>query len=314
MEKRNSTNPSTWVIGVLLFLAILVFAWLWYKTSIENRKTLDTLQKQQELSEIYFDGFNKNRSHEEIIASIDSLLILYPSDSVLINHRNYIIENANPIFESENLSETINSESESKSSDRNKEFLNRITTLSAEYQKLLKSNLVLTDSILRLRSENQRKDLRFDSLKYVYNSKNDSLKDEIDIYRKKDQQKLIKFKSPSGVDINYIGYVNKEQKASGYGIGVYSNGNIYEGQWKNGKKHGSGIYEFSDGEYYEGGFDQDKRQGFGKYVRKNGEYYKGYWVADFRDGEGVIYDKNGKIVKSGIWKQDKHLTEKKVSF
>jgi hypothetical protein len=314
MAKLNSTNRSYWVIIVLLLLVLLIFALLWYKSSSENRKSLDSLQKYQDLSEIYFDGFSKNRSYEEILASIDSLLIVYHDDSNLIINRNYIIDNANSMYESESLSNAIDTKSESIPSDRNKEFLNRITTLSAEYQKLLKSNLVLTDSILRLRSENQMKDLRFDSLRYVYNSVNDSLKDAIDIYRKKDEQKLIKFKSPAGVDIHYIGYVNKDQKASGYGIGVYSNGNIYEGQWKNGKKQGSGLYKFSDGEYYEGDFVDDKRQGFGKYVRKNGEYYKGYWAADFREGEGVIYDKNGNIQKSGIWKQDKLITEKKVAF
>jgi hypothetical protein len=298
----------------LLFLVLLFFIWLWKNSRVENIRNFEALKKQEMLTAIYFEGFNKSRPYEDILTSIDSLLLLYPFDTILINQRNYIIENASSIYESEEVANASAIETNSNPTDRHREFLSRITTLSAEYQSLLNSNLVLTDSILRLRSENQRKDLRMDSLRFVYNQKNDSLQNEIELYQKKDQQKLLKFKSPGGVDIYYVGYVNKDQKASGNGVGVYSNGNTYEGQWKNGKKHGLGMYKFPDGEYYEGDFEQDKRQGFGKYMRKSGEYYKGYWQADFREGEGVIYDKNGNVIKSGIWKQDKLVTEQKVSF
>ena len=38
---------------------------------------------------------------------------------------------------------------------------------------------------------------------------------------------------------------------------------VYEGSWRNNKKHGKGIIRFN-GEVYEGDFVDDKRQGKGK--------------------------------------------------
>jgi len=134
------------------------------------------------------------------------------------------------------------------------------------------------------------------------NSSVDSLMAQIKL-QEKNKKDLLKFKSPSGTPITYFGEVSNG-KAHGFGIGLYSSGSKYEGDWKYGYKHGEGTYEYPDGERYVGNFEADKRNGMGKYYWPNGDVYQGYWQADKRHGEGLIKDKSGKIVSSGIWKND----------
>ena len=47
----------------------------------------------------------------------------------------------------------------------------------------------------------------------------------------------------------------------------YDNGNEYEGEWENGKKHGEGTYRFANRNVYEG-FVNSKKYGTGsmKYI------------------------------------------------
>ena len=42
-------------------------------------------------------------------------------------------------------------------------------------------------------------------------------------------------------------------------------------------------------------------------INKNGGKYIGEFKNGKKDGEGNIYDKNGKLVKTGIWIQDKYI-------
>jgi hypothetical protein len=124
-----------------------------------------------------------------------------------------------------------------------------------------------------------------------------------DLEQEAQSKHILKFKSPAGVDIAYIGEV-KDGKAHGYGIGIWANGTSYRGQWQEGKKHGQGVYEYPEGEKFEGDFVKDKRQGFGTYVWKNGDRYEGQWLQDLRHGEGFITNNKGEIVRGGIWEKD----------
>ncbi len=42
---------------------------------------------------------------------------------------------------------------------------------------------------------------------------------------------------------------------------ILSNGDKYEGEFKNDKKNGYGIYFYDDGDKYEGVFENDKKKG-----------------------------------------------------
>ncbi len=41
---------------------------------------------------------------------------------------------------------------------------------------------------------------------------------------------------------------------------------IYEGDWKNHKRHGKGIYLFANGDMYPGDWRNDEREGKGIFV------------------------------------------------
>ena len=51
----------------------------------------------------------------------------------------------------------------------------------------------------------------------------------------------------------------------------FDDGNAYEGEWLNGKKHGHGIYTWTEGHRYEGDWRDGKRhgQGIGTWASKD---------------------------------------------
>lgn len=61
----------------------------------------------------------------------------------------------------------------------------------------------------------------------------------------------------------------------------YSNGNVYQGEYKQNKRHGHGRYTYADGSYYEGEWFNHKKHGIGKEVSVNGIITEGEW----KDGE-----------------------------
>ena len=71
---------------------------------------------------------------------------------------------------------------------------------------------------------------------------------------------------------------------------TYKNTDVYEGSWKNGKKHGWGKKtNFSDEvgcSTYEGNYFEDKPDGEGTYTWGIGEYYKGNWKMGVFHGYG----------------------------
>lgn len=70
-----------------------------------------------------------------------------------------------------------------------------------------------------------------------------------------------------------------------YGTGTYSfsNGDRYEGEWRNTKRHGWGTYFFANGVRYEGEWKDDRQHGQGTYYFANGDHFKGEWVKGERE-------------------------------
>jgi len=108
----------------------------------------------------------------------------------------------------------------------------------------------------------------------------------------------------------------------GVGILTYSDGDKYEGEWKDGQKNGQGTYTWSNGNKYVGEFKNGKQHGQGIFTTPSGNKY----VGEFKDGkqhgkgtltsrfekeyigefkEGILwniteYDKNGNILTKTI--------------
>jgi hypothetical protein len=301
-------------LGLVLLLtgSILINfgQWWYFKNSLI--KELENDNHLIDTRQFLFDALQGKMSMNDLIFALNEMGQKNQQDSSLQG----ILQSLNGSFPSYNQggAEYFNDKA-GQQQERSREFLTRISALSQEYQAILKDNLVLKDSIYQLRIQSLAKDAKFDSMRYVLNEK-------LDNYEKSQQKfpesaitsSVLIFKSPSGVNIYYFGEINNEDMAHGQGFAIYANGNSYEGSWQHGKKDGNGKYRFSDGESYIGNFKQDKRHGLGSYLRKNGESYRGFWVNDLREGEGQILDKKGKVIKSGIWKQDKFIQEKLIEY
>lgn len=58
--------------------------------------------------------------------------------------------------------------------------------------------------------------------------------------------------------------------ANGWGTFVWETGEVYTGQWINGRRTGLGVYDWPDGSFYIGYFENDLLHGRGIYISGNG--------------------------------------------
>ena len=65
---------------------------------------------------------------------------------------------------------------------------------------------------------------------------------------------------------------------TGLGVYRYSNGDVYEGAFKNGLRTGGGIYRYANGDRYEGEFKDNDFHGGGAIFYKNGTTLSGIWA------------------------------------
>ena len=84
----------------------------------------------------------------------------------------------------------------------------------------------------------------------------------------------------------YTGYVNEAGEPHGRGILHVDNGDVYDGEWKNGKRHGVGIYTWHSGDLYTGPWHKNKRHGHGVFVWSDGRLYDGEYNMGKREGKG----------------------------
>lgn len=83
----------------------------------------------------------------------------------------------------------------------------------------------------------------------------------------------------------------QEWKPHGWGKFSYQSGNVYEGEWKNGRRDGTGRYEMAvaGGDIYEGQWFKDKFHGEGKIIQaETGKVAFGVWEYGSVTGELVF--------------------------
>tara|TARA_B110000003_G_scaffold128849_1_gene130871 strand:- start:194 stop:1078 length:885 start_codon:yes stop_codon:yes gene_type:complete len=77
---------------------------------------------------------------------------------------------------------------------------------------------------------------------------------------------------------------------NGYGVFKESNGDIYSGEWKEGKKTGLGYLQEMRGEdYYLGEFKENDRYGLGIDYNTGKDFYIGQMIKNQREGYGYLY-------------------------
>jgi len=297
-------NKYSILISLVAIIAVVVIGYNYHQKENELKSTTHSIRQLEGLIDVYH--YALTNPGDELDSVSNSILTDLPSE--LVNHSNHIKSFIKRLM------------TEGDTTDFQTLFLQQKTSLervNRDFTELEEKNIKLERQIESIVDSFQIREKRLE----------DSIKDKEKLVQKrsttldsltaqikqleKGKKDLLKFKSPSGTPITYFGEISNG-KAHGFGIGLYSSGSKYEGDWKYGYKHGEGTYEYPDGERYIGNFEADKRNGMGKYYWPNGDIYHGYWQADKRHGEGVIKDKSGKIVSTGIWKND--VLEKSVDI
>lgn len=125
--------------------------------------------------------------------------------------------------------------------------------------------------------------------------------------KKSSEHNTKKYTSPNG-DV-YIGEW-LDGKKDGQGKMTYSNGDVYDGEWKDDKINGKGKITYSDGSIYEGELKDDKYNGQGKYTWPDGYVYEGEWKDDKRNGYGKLISVYG-VIYEEKWIKGKRILKGK---
>eukprot|EP00960_Hanusia_phi_P001139 30827-Hanusia_phi.AAC.1 len=91
----------------------------------------------------------------------------------------------------------------------------------------------------------------------------------------------------------------------------FVNGAIYEGGYKEDKKHHKGIYRHADGSCYTGEYKEGKPSGRGVYIFPTGERFEGEFVGGFKHGKGTVTLTDG-MKYSAKYHLGKRATRKKI--
>ena len=92
-------------------------------------------------------------------------------------------------------------------------------------------------------------------------------------------------------------------------LGPYkdSDGTIYYGQMKKGKKHGYGKQIDKEGSIYEGFWENDEPAYYGRNIFKEGEAYEGYMNSEgLFHGNGKFINEDGQIYMGEYKNDEKH--------
>ncbi|MCO5560881.1 hypothetical protein L7F22_014501 [Adiantum nelumboides] len=84
------------------------------------------------------------------------------------------------------------------------------------------------------------------------------------------------------------------------GVQTYSNGDVYEGEFHQGRFSGSGVYHFYLSGRYEGDWVDGKFDGYGVETWARGSCYRGHYRCGLREGYGVYRFFTGDVF-SGEW-------------
>ena len=81
-----------------------------------------------------------------------------------------------------------------------------------------------------------------------------------------------------GAKISYEGAKNANGDYHGQGVITFLNGEVWEGQFKNGEPYtGKGTFIWSDSSRYKGEIIEGQYQGQGTYTYPNGKKWNGDW-------------------------------------
>jgi hypothetical protein len=94
-----------------------------------------------------------------------------------------------------------------------------------------------------------------------------------------------------------------DDKQTGKGVRLYSNGDLFSGEFFNDQKK-IGLMKYKNGDQFNGEFSNEVRSGKGVQLYVNKDKYKGTWLNDKRFGNGtLILSQTGQQL-IGFWIND----------
>jgi hypothetical protein len=79
---------------------------------------------------------------------------------------------------------------------------------------------------------------------------------------------------------------------------LFTNGEYYEGQFRNNMRNGTGQHNYKNGDFYEGDWANDRRIGRGRLYMKNGSKLSGMFIDDKADGYVEFEDSKGNMFQT----------------
>ncbi|GEM_PF-3203652 len=293
INDKSVRRTKRWFIGYLL-LSIVFFAGLFYLDGNEEHKMKEQLESVEE------NVKQLNKTIETYRAIISTTV---HSDLSQLNQLNDEIDQLRNRLELDTLQteyldnyvwflQSIRDSIQGIRHHENNRAENRIN--------LQQRNQILVRKQDSLKKNWHKKKLKMQNRLRNLQHKLDHKKEQLS---QQEHIKVITFESSKGKKVHYLGETDNG-KAYGGGIGIWSTGGMYQGDWKSNQRHGEGRYEWSNNHIYEGEFKNDVREGEGIYYWPSGERYEGEWKNDRRNGKGTLYDKDGNIQYQGQWKKD----------
>lgn len=93
----------------------------------------------------------------------------------------------------------------------------------------------------------------------------------------------------------------KDNQPHGKGREFFTNGDVYTGEFCEGKRHGEGTYEKKDDYIFIGTSKGNKFEGKGKKLFANGDTFEGIFRNGKEEGTGMLKNGEGKLLKHGMW-------------
>eukprot|EP00439_Symbiodinium_sp_Y106_P063162 s2346_g9.t1 len=88
-------------------------------------------------------------------------------------------------------------------------------------------------------------------------------------------------------------------KPDGEGVMCYADGgDLYRGQWTQGKKHGQGAQYYCSGDSYQGEYQNHKKHGQGIYRYADGDCHEGQYLDGRKHGSGLYWYSDGRVLVS----------------
>lgn len=119
------------------------------------------------------------------------------------------------------------------------------------------------------------------------------------------RNKLSLRKADSGNELKYKSHIGtvKDGIKHGPGTEIFSNGDIYEGQYVQDHKHGIGVLKLTSGAIFNGVWRENKQHGAGVMTCADGCEFSGNWKDGCKSGPGKVTYHDGSTYE-GIWLND----------